>query len=75
MWRLEARSAPSLFWQIATPVLAVIATMLTGALLLAAPVWGAHRLGRSSQGTARIYRVRRWSGAPVPIGPLPRLYR
>ena len=33
MWRLEARSAPSLFWQIATPVLAVIATMLTGALL------------------------------------------
>ncbi|MBA4490463.1 ABC transporter permease [Paracoccus sp. S1E-3] len=33
MWRLETRSEASLAWQIATPVLAVIATMLTGALL------------------------------------------
>ncbi|MFV0411396.1 MAG: ABC transporter permease [Paracoccus sp. (in: a-proteobacteria)] len=33
MWRLEARSDAPLIWQIGTPILAVIATMATGALL------------------------------------------
>ncbi|SDE60799.1 simple sugar transport system permease protein [Paracoccus isoporae] len=33
MWRLEPRSDAPLIWQFATPVLAVLATMLTGAVL------------------------------------------
>ena len=33
MWQLEPRRDAALIWQVATPVIAVIATMLTGALL------------------------------------------
>ena len=36
MFRLEPRSKASLFWQVATPVLAVIATMIMGGILFAA---------------------------------------
>ena len=35
MWQLEPRAAPSLVWQVATPVLAVLATMLAGGVLFA----------------------------------------